>query len=65
MQSIILTILIFTALLFSSVFCKCDDSSGENRDHLQCLKDQVIQAGGEINKIDVHEYSPGNNGMVA
>ena len=65
MQSIILTILIFTVLLFSSVFCKCDDSSGENRDHLQCLKDQVIQAGGEINKIDVHEYSPGNNGMVA
>ena len=35
------------------------------RDHMQCLIEQVQAYGGEINKVKLKEYSPGNNGMIA
>ena len=29
------------------------------------LLEELLEAGGELNKLKVHEFSPGNNGLVA
>ena len=32
---------------------------------MQCLRDSVLKYGGVINGTKVHEFEPGNNGMIA
>ena len=34
-------------------------------DHLQGLQDWVLESGGEINKIKMYEFEPGNNGIIS
>ena len=56
--------------LISSNIClksKCHESESEGAkpDRIQCLVEQVIEYGGETNKLSVFEFSPGNNGFVA
>ena len=44
--------------------CAKSEFAGQ-RDHLQCLIEQVLSYGGKINKVEIKEYAPGINGMIA
>ena len=53
-------------LLHSEVWrqSQCEDKSSK-RNVYWCLAEQIIKHGGEINKLEMREIWPGNNGLVA
>ena len=44
--------------------CAKSELAGQ-RDHLQCMIEQILSYGGHINKVEMKEYAPGINGMIA